>query len=221
MPWARFRFKGQKVYARVGDDGEPVVQEHRVEIRYKPEDPRSYRAAASHISPVDGGAVVHDANSPGSAHAKARTDRRPPKQPQAPDPPGTIVVYTDGACSGNPGPAGWGVLLRYEGHSRELSGFLGESTNNVAELWAIQEALMAVRDPRKPVMIHTDSTYALGVLSKGWKPRANRELVTNIRELLEGFSNVRFTKVPAHSGVPGNERADALATGAIERSRFQ
>ena len=129
-----------------------------------------------------------------------------------------LFAYTDGACSGNPGPAGWGVVLRFGEHVRELSGYLGQDqTNNIAELWAIKEALLAVTDPATPIYIHTDSTYAMGVLSQGWKVRANQALVAEIREITEHHQELHWIKVPAHSGVPDNERADTLAREAIPR----
>ena len=211
MSWERFRFKGSKVWARVDDEGRPVVQDGRVEIRYRPEDARTYRASASRVRPLD--------EEPPPSASAVRPQRRRDERFTAdgPAPEGVVVAHTDGACSGNPGPAGWGAVMRWGTHVRELSGSLGRATSNIAELWAIKEALLAVRDRSLPVQVHTDSTYALGVLTLGWKARANQELVAEIRELLGEFESVRLVKVEGHAGVPDNERADELAGRAIRR----
>jgi ribonuclease HI len=128
---------------------------------------------------------------------------------------GAVVVYADGACSGNPGPAGLGVVV-IDGPSRiERSEYLGRGTNNVAELTAVMRALEAVPDRSRPVAIHTDSQYAIGVLSLGWKAKKNRELIEQIRQMLRERPDVRFVHVRGHSGIPLNERADELARQAI------
>jgi ribonuclease HI len=106
--------------------------------------------------------------------------------------------------------------MRYGHHEKEISRFIGAATNNIAELEAIRVALEAVKNRDKPVRIHTDSSYAFGLLTQGWKARKNPELVAEIRKLLKSFSDLRFYKVKGHAGDPGNERADALATGAIK-----
>jgi ribonuclease HI len=125
------------------------------------------------------------------------------------------TAYTDGACSGNPGPAGLGVvLLGPRGTAHEAYEYLGTATNNIAELTAILRALEAT-DGAGPVTIHTDSQYAIGVLQKGWKAKANTELVARIRAALSRRRGVRLVYVPGHAGVPLNERADELARMAI------
>ncbi len=129
--------------------------------------------------------------------------------------PAAIKVWTDGACFGNPGPSAAGALLRFKKREKELSLYLGEGTNNTAELEAIRLALLAVKDRSLPVDLHTDSAYALGVLTLGWRPKANREMVTEIRELVGSFDDLRFIKVKGHAGVEENERVDQLAKQAI------
>ena len=131
--------------------------------------------------------------------------------------PAPIIVHTDGACSGNPGPCGIGVVLSSGRHRKEVSEYLGIGTNNIAELTAIQRALELVKDRARQVVVHSDSAYAIGVLTKGWKAKANQELVARIRALCAEFPRLHFVKVPGHSGVPENERADALARDAIVR----
>jgi ribonuclease HI len=125
-------------------------------------------------------------------------------------------VYADGACSGNPGPAGIGVVIQDDQGRRELSQFLGEGTNNIAELTAVLEAAHAIEDHDRPVRIHTDSKYAIGVLSMGWKAKANTELIGRVREALKPFTDLQLIHVPGHAGVLLNERADALAVQAVK-----
>lgn len=130
-----------------------------------------------------------------------------------------VHAWTDGACSGNPGPAGIGVVLVSGDRRREISEYLGEATNNIAELTAVMRALEAIRDRSRTVYLYSDSSYALGLLGKGWKAKANRELVEEIRAVAARFSDLRLVKVAGHAGVAENERADELAREAIERAR--
>lgn len=143
-----------------------------------------------------------------SASASATHDPGP-----APD--GAIHVYADGACSGNPGPAGLGVVV-LDGESRvELSEYIGQGTNNIAELTAILRALGETAEAGRPLVIHTDSSYSIGVLQKGWKAKANQELIGELREVLSGRRGTRLVYVPGHAGVKWNERADSLARAAV------
>jgi ribonuclease HI len=128
-----------------------------------------------------------------------------------------VTIHTDGSCFGNPGPAGIGVTLEWKGHVKEISRFLGEGTNNIAELTAIRVALEEVKNRGLPVRVHTDSAYSIGVLSEGWKVKENRELVASIQALMREFSDLEFVKVRGHSGHPENERVDQLARDAITR----
>jgi ribonuclease HI len=130
---------------------------------------------------------------------------------------GAIIVYADGACSGNPGPAGAGVVLLDGTSRRELSHYLGVGTNNIAELSALELAALAIDARERPVRMHTDSQYAIGVLTKGWKAKANVELIARLRALLAHFADLELRYVPGHAGVPLNERADQLAVEAVER----
>ncbi len=130
-------------------------------------------------------------------------------------PSGNIIVYTDGACSKNPGPAGIGVVLMWKDHIKEISEYIGEATNNVAELKAILKALTSIKNKNLPVILYTDSTYVIGVLS-GWKIHANKTLIKEIQKEIERFSSLSIRKVEGHSGLPENERADKLAKDAIK-----
>lgn len=129
---------------------------------------------------------------------------------------GIIEVYTDGACSGNPGPCGYGLLVREGSSYREISEYLGHGTNNIAELTAIGVALVTIEDKSAPVRIYTDSSYSIGVLTKNWKAKKNTALIMGIRAQISEFQDVRLIKVKGHAGHPLNERADTLATSSLE-----
>ena len=126
-----------------------------------------------------------------------------------------IIIYTDGASSGNPGPSGIGVFMRYGTHEREISRYIGDSTNNIAELTAIETALLEMKRRDLPVRIYTDSSYACGLLINGWKAKKNLSLVNSIKQLMTKFKDLKIIKVKGHSGLEGNEKADRLATSAI------
>lgn len=126
-----------------------------------------------------------------------------------------IIIYTDGSCFGNPGPCAIGIVMMSGVHKKEYSEYLGYGTNNLAELTAIYRALEFVKDPKRTVILHVDSEYSIGVLST-WKAKANKELIQAIKREMGRFSDLRWQKVPAHSGVVENERCDQLAKLAIE-----
>ncbi|MBL8682212.1 MAG: ribonuclease HI [Myxococcales bacterium] len=225
MPWRKMRLRDSEVWARVDDEGNPIADAGRVEIRYNAKSPKAYHAAAKNLEVVEGSKVMpddHCAAIEASAPAKkpgARTTKAEALAKGGVDGPkiaeGAIIVYADGACSGNPGPAGLGMVL-IDGKSRlELSEYLGTATNNIAELTAVLRALEASPDDARPLAIHTDSQYSIGVLSKGWKAKANTELVLSIRAKLAGRHNVTLHYVPGHAGVLLNERADELARQAV------
>lgn len=129
----------------------------------------------------------------------------------------SVVIYTDGACSGNPGPAGSGACLLYDDKRLLVSEYIGQGTNNIAELMAVLIALRAMKNRDIPVEIRSDSTYVIGVLSKGWKAKENKELIDRIKAMLAQFRMVRFTKVAGHSDDELNDLVDRLAREAIER----
>ena len=210
--------RGVRVLARANAAGElQSGTDGRVEVRYKATDARSYRAGKGNLEAIEGDAILPDdavvAAAAAGAGGKEAAARRAMERKHAAD---AIVIYADGACSGNPGPAGLGVVLQDGAQRRELSQFLGEGTNNIAELSAILEAAEAIEDPARPVRIHTDSQYAIGVLSKGWKAKANQELVARVKQALARLQDLELIYVPGHSGVLLNERADALAVQAVK-----
>ncbi|MCB9677285.1 MAG: reverse transcriptase-like protein [Alphaproteobacteria bacterium] len=132
----------------------------------------------------------------------------------------TTVVFTDGGCSGNPGPAGSGVYARFaDGRWAEVSKSLGRGTNNIAELTAIDIALDLLDEADlpadAPVVVFSDSDYANGVLTKGWKAKKNTELILGLRAKLKARPGVDLQWVAGHVGVEGNERADRLANAGV------
>ena len=142
-----------------------------------------------------------------------------------------IEVFTDGACSGNPGPGGWGAILRYEGHEKELSGGEKETTNNRMELTAVISALKALKEPCE-VTLTTDSKYVCDAVLQNWvyswrangwkksnkKPALNVDLWEQLLELLETHK-VQFVWVKGHDGHPENERCDKLAVIETEKHK--
>lgn len=141
-----------------------------------------------------------------------------------------VEIYTDGACSGNPGPGGWGTLLRWEGHEKELSGFEPETTNNRMELTAVIEGLTALKRPCR-VRLTTDSEYVKkgmtewieGWVRRGWKNSqkkdvANRDLWERLLDLSRRH-RIEWHWVRGHAGHPENERCDELARAAIASGR--
>jgi ribonuclease HI len=222
VPWVSKILRGERVYVKVATHGDPAAgADGRVDIIYKPGG-KVYRAAARNLSADPAPKVLNDAEAAPSGEAPAaggkaagtKAGNGPVSGARGPLPKDAIIVYTDGACSGNPGPAGLGVVILDGGKRRELSEYLGTGTNNIAELMAIVRALEEV--PRdRTVVVHSDSSYSLGLLGKGWKAKANQELVERMRTLAKGFTDLRLVKVDGHSGVAENERADELARAAI------
>ncbi len=141
-----------------------------------------------------------------------------------------VVIYTDGACKGNPGPGGWGAWLRWGEHEKELFGGEPNTTNNRMELTAVIEAL-ALLKRRTPVAVYTDSEYVKNGITtwihnwkrRGWrtadnKPVKNDELWKRLDALVAGHE-VQWHWVRGHTGDPGNERADQLANRGVDAVR--
>lgn len=139
-----------------------------------------------------------------------------------------VEIYVDGACRGNPGPGGWGALLRYSGHEKELSGSQSFTTNNQMELMAAIEGLNALSEPSE-ITIYTDSQYVKngitdwihGWSKRGWKnaanqPVKNQELWQQLLVATKRHLQIEWRWVKGHSNHPENDRVDALATQAID-----
>ncbi len=134
-----------------------------------------------------------------------------------------IEMFTDGACSGNPGPGGWGTILRYNGHEKELTGGEAETTNNRMELTAVIEGLSAIKEPCE-VELFTDSKYVCDAVTKRWvyawkangwkkadkKPALNTDLWEQLLKLLN-VHKVNFNWIKGHAGHDENERCDKMA----------
>lgn len=139
-----------------------------------------------------------------------------------------IEIFTDGACSGNPGPGGWGAVLRYKQHEKELSGGEAETTNNRMELTAFIRALECLKEPCE-ITLCSDSRYVIDGLQKGWakgwrargwrksdkSPALNPDLWGRLLDLVEPHT-IQYIWIKGHAGHPENERCDRLA---VEQSK--
>lgn len=140
----------------------------------------------------------------------------------------TVIVFTDGACSGNPGPGGWAALLQWRGAEKELTGGASHTTNNRMEMRAVIEALKAINQPCH-VKIHSDSALIVNAFNQGWikawkkrgwkkankKPVENRDLWEEMLQAMNSHK-VEFIKVKGHADNVRNNRVDALAVEAAE-----
>ena len=141
----------------------------------------------------------------------------------------TVTIYTDGACSGNPGPGGWGAILEYNGTEKEISGGAAETTNNRMELTAVIEALALLKEPCA-VELYSDSKYVIDALEKGWvygwkkkgwlkadkKPAQNVDLWERLLPLI-ALHRLRYHWVKGHAENEKNERCDRLAVAESKK----
>lgn len=139
-----------------------------------------------------------------------------------------VTIYTDGACSGNPGPGGWGAILMYNNNQKEISGAQKDTTNNIMEITAVLEALKLLKEECN-VKVYSDSAYVVNAFNQGWiynwkknnwktaskDPVKNRELWEELYSLIQKHK-VEFIKVKGHSDNEFNNRCDFLATTAIK-----
>jgi ribonuclease HI len=229
--WIETRFRGERVHARCGQDGELAAGPRGfVEFRYRL-DGKSYKSRPESFEAIDGAApkaVQSEGVADGGAGAAKPTKNASSSKRSRVAGKGGVVdlsgrrgamaavqLWTDGACSGNPGPAGLGVYYEHGSETRELSEYLGTATNNIAELSAILRGLQMVEDPSTPIDVMTDSEYCIGLLGLGWKAKANQALVKELKDTYARFTDVQLVKVKGHAGVHGNEKADELAREAI------
>jgi ribonuclease HI len=140
-----------------------------------------------------------------------------------------VIIYTDGACSGNPGPGGWGALLRYQDKEKELSGGEAHTTNNRMEMMAVIQAVQAIKKPCR-LKIHSDSALIINAMTKGWieswqskgwkkadkKPVENQDLWMSLLDAIQSH-DIEWIKVKGHAGIPDNERVDQLAVQAVKK----
>ena len=217
--WKRMRFKGNKVWMEVDNSGRPAVADKKVRIKYQLDQPHEYRVSPKSLIELDQapGEKREKKTRTGSAKPSGKT-----REPESSAEKNTadrdaVIIYTDGAASGNPGPSGIGAVLRYGGKTKEISKYIGNATNNIAELEAVRAALSALKRKDLPVRLYTDSSYVHGLLVLGWKAKKNPELVGNVRNLVRQFKDIEIIKVRGHDGVSDNEQADFLATSAIKK----
>jgi ribonuclease HI len=212
------RFKGEQVWVRADESGQLLLDaEGRAEMKYRETDSKSYRPSPGNLISDQGGAP----SDPTPARKRPRpTGPSPKASSKTPSAGGAAVeIWTDGACSGNPGPMGIGVVVIDGATRREKGEYLGLGTNNIAELTAIARGIELAGDGGRRMRVYTDSSYAIGVLSKGWKAKANQELIGRLKRQIAPL-DVEFVKVAGHAGVPENERCDELAREAVNgRSR--
>jgi len=211
--WIRMSFKGNKIWVHTGEDGDLVQKNGKVRVKYNLKQDYEYTVKVENLRPES--EAVPSQKGKGKSTPSKEVARNAALVDDAPE--NSIKIFTDGASSGNPGPAGIGVLLIYKDKEKRISKYIGRATNNVAELTAIQEGLAALKRKDLPVRIYSDSTYAIGLLTQEWKPKTNQKLVHGIRALADSFSDLSFIKVKGHAGIRENEVADTLATSAIKK----
>jgi len=242
--WIRANFKGKPVWAQVDAAGQLVVEGGRVPIRYSDKaGTKIYRAGTDRVeasadaprelpegvsADAGGGGRKSGGRGSGFGSAGSRTQAQAAAAKQSAEQllagfrPDAAVCFTDGACKGNPGPAGAGAVVKLpDGTVHERFEALGVATNNVGELSAIGLAIDLLDEAGFPsdaqVEICTDSKYTYGLLELGWKAKSNAELVARLRRKLTG-RKVRLHWVAGHVGIAENERADALANEGVNES---
>lgn len=243
MLWKPALFKGKKVWAQVNEVDELNLANGLVGIRYSTKEGATiYRAAAKNIQlgsepsmSLDQG--VHapkiEAAKPnmgkkfGSSHTRtneqksaAQKDVRKFLESLSAD---TVRCFTDGSCVGNPGPCGTGVYIQLPSKEIRHYRYLGEGTNNKAELSAVLDAMQLLEeekvDVNTPVVVCTDSQYVVGILTKNWKAKANKDVIIPLRSAVKKWSDITIRWVAGHADIPENDEADRLANLAIEEGR--
>lgn len=236
MSWKPARFKGKKVWAAVNEAGEMEASNGLVPIRYSTNEGATvYRASSHNVELDDGDATelptgtqsTSDVRSKssrfGSSHTRSTSQKKAAQEDVRQFLDGlnteTIRCFTDGSCQGNPGPSGTGVFIQMGDEEIRHHRYLGEGTNNIAELSAVYDALVILEErgvaSDASIIICTDSRYVEGILSKNWKAKANQQLITELRAKMRAFSNARIRWVAGHADIPENEEADRLANQAL------
>jgi len=213
------RFKKNKVWLATQADGRPLEKDGKVLIKYQLEQDYEYWVNKGAIVALESQPRKSEQNKAKKTKVKPARKGRGHKFEDAlgdDSNPDTIRIFTDGASSGNPGPSGIGVVMRFGSHEKEIAKYIGIATNNIAELKAIEAGLLAVKNTDYPVSVYTDSNYAYGVLTQGWKSRKNKDIIDSIKERMKKFKDLTLFKVRGHAGNKDNERADFLASTAIK-----
>ena len=243
MLWKPALFKGKKVWAQVNEADELALVNGLVGIRYSTKQGSTiYLASAKNIQvgsesskPLDKGenapkqddAQSQKRKSFGSSHTRtteqksaAQKDVRKFLESLSAD---TIRCFTDGSCIGNPGPCGTGVYIQFPDKEIKHHRYLGKGTNNKAELSAVLDAMTLLAtekiDPNTPVVVCTDSQYVVGILTKNWKAKANKEIIFPLRAEVKKWNDITIRWVAGHADIPENDEADRLANLAISEGR--
>ena len=244
MGWRRAEFKEQKVWVEVDADGKPKVESGRVPIRYQASvQAKVYRAGAGRVT-VDDGAPIENLGAGTAADTKPKAKggsgrasgfgkagtRTATQAAMAAEVAQkeiaalrgkAVIAFSDGACRGNPGPAGAGAMIELPDGTRWVASLhLGRQTNNVAELSAIGLVIDLLEEAGvgqdTNVAIFSDSSYANGVLVKKWKAKANQALIAEVKDRLQSWPRLQIRWIAGHVGVDGNEIADELANRGVE-----
>lgn len=236
MKWIRKRHKNCKVYVWVDKDEQVICENGLGKIKYRSDETEKfYNVKPQDIKELNESEKEKPEKKEGKKEKKKSKEKKKTAsdklKPQNTDKESSlsssqnkdkeIIIYTDGACTGNPGPAGAGVVLIFDQHRKEISYPLGQATNNIAELTAIKMALESLKVSHLPIKLHTDSQYSLGILKGGYKARKNQELIASIKQLMAKFPHLELIKVQAHCGILENEKADQLATAAAKKATQQ
>ena len=214
--WQRMQFKGNKVWMMVNTEGHPIVRENKVLIKYNLKQDYEYWVHQKSISDINSKQLKQNFTGKKKFRHEKKSSVKKASIHEIAREQDAVFIFTDGASSGNPGPAGIGVVMRHGKHKKEISKAIGKATNNIAELEAIRAGLAALKNTHLPVRVFTDSAYAQGVLSLGWKSQKNTALVRSVRKIMSQFKDIELIKVSAHSGIADNERADALAVAGAK-----
>jgi ribonuclease HI len=218
-------FKGQEIWAECNASGDLLERGGRVRIAYKQGANKAYATFKDRLS--DGSSNgLSEFEIPVDGSSGSRSRKSEPKANSSLfggvgadlDNPAHIHLWSDGACTGNPGPAGAGTVLLHGESKTEWSTWLGEGTNNIAELVAVLQGVEALPRPiASDLVVHTDSQYVIGVCAKNWKAKANKQLIADLKSTLADAPRVVWHWVRGHEGVALNERCDQLARDAIDR----
>lgn len=217
--WTMAEFKDGEVYAECGADGRLSVRAGKVKIAYQREARKTYSTFGDRLKVIDPSQVEEWGAAPAAGRGARGDSSVSGGSASDLTEPAHVHLWTDGACTGNPGPAGAGSVLLDGDQRTEWSTWLGQGTNNIAELSAVLQGIEALPDGfDRKLVIHTDSEYVIGVLSKNWKAKANTELIMTIRAQLQRLrGGIVWHWVRGHQGVELNERCDELARQAIVR----
>ncbi len=213
MGWTKAEFKDGEVWAECDASGRLRKRSGKVRIAYRPNAKKLYSTFEDRLRVIDPTQVEEWGNTSGKSKNNSEVLGGTAADLEE---AAHLHLWSDGACTGNPGPSGAGTVLIDGDDVREWSTWLGQGTNNIAELTAVLQGLRAIPSPvERTVVVHSDSQYSIGVLARGWKAKANGALIGEIKEELERFPRVVWHWVRGHDGVELNERCDRLAREAI------